>query len=156
VADGAFDVAIVGVGAQPRPAAVSTRVVATEPLVLAVPRGHPLARRKTITLPALRDEPMITLVAGSGLRAVLEQACRAAGLRPRIAAETGELSSLVELVAEGLGVAVLPASAAGDLPVLRIRRPRLERRTALAWNTATSSPAARAFLAVAERRFGAA
>jgi DNA-binding transcriptional LysR family regulator len=153
VADGACDVAIVGVGAQPLPGAVSARVVATEPLVLAVPPGHALVRRKTIALEQLREEPMITLIPGSGLRAVLENACRAAGLRPRITAEAGDLASLVSLVAEGLGVAVLPRSAAGDLRVLRISRPRLERRTALAWNTTSRSPAARAFLAVAVQHF---
>jgi DNA-binding transcriptional LysR family regulator len=156
VADGEFDVAIVGVGAQPLPPAVAARVVATEPLVLAVPPEHPLAARKTIAIAALRDEPMIALIRGSGLRAVLEGAARAAGFSPRISAEAGELSSLTGLVAQGLGVALLPQSTAGDLHVLRISRPRLMRRTALAWNTGTSSPAARAFLAIAERQFTAA
>ena len=61
-----------------------------------------------------------------------------AGFTPRITAETGELSSLVELAAEGLGVAVLPHSAVGeaDLTVVDVSRPRLQRRTALAWNQA--------------------
>jgi DNA-binding transcriptional LysR family regulator len=131
--------------------------VATEPLVLAVPRDHPLARRKTIAVGDLRDVPVITLIESSGLRAVLEHACREAGFSPLITAETGELGSLVELVTAGLGVAVLPAStvAAADVQVVRISRPRLQRRTALAWNAASRSPAARAFLAIAERRFSA-
>jgi DNA-binding transcriptional LysR family regulator len=157
VADAEFDAAIVGVGAQPLPPGVEARVVATEPLVLAVAPDHPLGRRKTIAIADLRDAPMITLVPGSGLRAVLEQACRAAGFSPRITAETGELPSLVELVAAGLGVGLLPHSAAtGAVHVLRVVRPRLERRTALAWNAAAGSPAARAFLAIAERHFAAA
>jgi DNA-binding transcriptional LysR family regulator len=156
VAGAEFDAAIVGVGAHPLPREVGARVVATEPLVLAVARDHALARRKTIAVADLRDAAMITLVPGSGLRAVLEQACRAAGFSPRITAETGELGSLVELVAAGLGVALLPQSAATDsVHVLRISRPQLERRTALAWNTTAGSPAARAFLAIAERHFAA-
>jgi DNA-binding transcriptional LysR family regulator len=155
VANGDIDAAIVGAGAQPLPPRVRTRVVATEPLVLAVRRGDPLSSRRTVTLGQLRDQPMITLVRGSGLRTVLENACRDAGFVPRITAEAGELASLVELAAEGLGVAVLPCSAAhgADLAVLTITRPRLHRRTALAWNEATTSPAARAFLALANRRF---
>jgi DNA-binding transcriptional LysR family regulator len=155
VANGDVDAAIVGVGAQPLPAQVRTRVVATEPLVLAVRRGDPLSSRRTVTLSQLREQPMVTLVRGSGLRTVLENACRDAGFVPRITAETGELSSLVELAAEGLGLAVLPTSAAdgADLAVLKIIRPRLQRRTALAWNENVTSPAGRAFLALANRRF---
>jgi DNA-binding transcriptional LysR family regulator len=121
--------------------------------VICVPREHPLGRRKTVTLGQLRDEPMITLTRGTGLRAVLESACRDAGFTPRLSAETGELASLVELVAEGLGVALLPRSAldGADVAILRLTRPRLQRRTALAWNPAATSPAGRAFLALADR-----
>jgi len=98
---------------------------------------------------------MITLVPGSGLRTMLENACRDAGFAPRITAETGELASLVELAAEGLGVAVLPLSAAdrADLAILKITRPPLQRRSALAWNETATSPAGRAFLALANRHF---
>jgi DNA-binding transcriptional LysR family regulator len=57
-------------------------VVATEPLVLAIRRGDPLSSRTTVTLAQLREQPMITLVRGSGLRTVLENACRDAGFVP--------------------------------------------------------------------------
>jgi hypothetical protein len=39
---------------------------------------------------------------------------------------------------------------------VRITRPRLQRRTALAWNQATISPAGRAFLTLADTHFSAA
>jgi DNA-binding transcriptional LysR family regulator len=158
VANGDIDAAIVGRGVQPTPPQVSTRVVATEPLVLAVRRGDPLSSRRSVTLAQLRAQPMITLVPGSGLRTVLEDACRDAGFVPRITAEAGELGSLIELAAEGLGVAVLPRSAVNgaDLKVLEITRPRLQRRAALAWNEAVTSPSGRAFLALANRRFDSA
>lgn len=155
VAAGEMDAAVVGLGAQPLPAEVRARVIATEPLVVGVRRGHPLGERKTIALDALREQPMVTLTRGSGLRAVLENACREAGFVPRISAETGELGSLVELAAEGLGIAVVPRSAVdrADVAVLRMVRPRLQRRTALAWNQESVSPAGRAFLALASRAF---
>lgn len=157
LANGDIDAAVVGMPGKPPPAQVGTRVIAAEPLVLGVHRGHALSRRKTITLARLREQPMITLTHGSGLRTVLENACRDAGFTPRITAETGELESLVELAVQGLGVAVLPHSAldGADVAVLRITRPRLQRRTALAWNQATTTPAGRAFLALAHRRFSA-
>jgi DNA-binding transcriptional LysR family regulator len=156
LANGDFDAGIVGVGAQPLPPPIRTRVVATEPLVLAVRRDDPLSRRRTVTLAQLREQPMITLVRGSGLRTVLENACRDLGFVPQITAEAGELGSLVELAAEGLGAAVVPSSAAegADVRVLEITRPRLRRRTALAWNETVTSPAGLAFIGLANRRFG--
>jgi DNA-binding transcriptional LysR family regulator len=155
VAAGEMDAAVVGLGAQPLPPGVLASVVAVEPLVVAVRRGDPLRHRKTITLGALHEHPMITLIPGSGLRTVLENACSVAGFRPRIAAETGELGSLVGLAAEGLGVAILPRSATegADVAVLKLTCPRLERRTALAWNDASVSPAGRAFLEMARENF---
>ena len=155
VAAGEIDAAVVGLAGQPLPPQVRTRVIAAEPLVLAVQPGDPLARRRSVTIAQLRDQPMITLTHGSGLRTVLEKACRDAGFSPRITAETGEVGSLVELAAAGLGVAVLPRSAIGGaaVDVVEISRPRLRRRTALAWNQATTTPAGRAFLALAGERF---
>jgi DNA-binding transcriptional LysR family regulator len=155
LATGDVDAGVIGVGVQPLPPQVRARVVAVEPLVLGVARGHPFSRRKTITLDALREQPMIALVPGSGLRTLLEEACRDAGFSPRISAETGELGSLVELAAEGLGLAIVPRSALdqANVAVVRIARPRLQRRTALAWNPTSISPAGRAFLDLAERHF---
>jgi DNA-binding transcriptional LysR family regulator len=155
VANGGFDAAVVGIGAQPLPPQVRARVVATEPLVLAVRHGDPLSGRRSVTLAQLWDQPMITLVRGSGLRTVLENACREAGVVPQISAETGDLGSLVELAAEGIGVAVLPSSATegADVAVVKISRPSMHRRTALAWNDAATSPAGQAFLDLAYRRF---
>jgi hypothetical protein len=48
-----------------------------------------------------------------------------------------------------------PSSAAvgADIAVLEITRPRLQRRTALAWNATVTSPAGHAFLTLADRRF---
>jgi DNA-binding transcriptional LysR family regulator len=157
LANADMDVGVVGLGVQPLPAQVRARVVAGEPLVLALRPGHPLSRRRTIALEALREEPMVTLVRGSGLRTLLENACRGAGFTPRITAETGELASLVELAAEGISLAVLPRSAVegADLAVVRITRPRLQRRTALAWNEASLSPAGRVFLELADQHFAA-
>lgn len=155
LAAGDLDAALIGFHDQPLPATIRTRVVAAEPLVLAVPPGHPLSHRRTVTIEELRDQPIITLVSGSGLRTVLDTACSEADFAPHIVAETTELGSLADLVAEGLGVAMLPLSAARrpELAVVKITRPRLRRRTALAWNPAATTPAARAFLTLADKHY---
>jgi LysR substrate binding domain len=128
--------------------------VAREPLVVAVHPTHPLAGRGQLRLRALREEPMVTLTRASKLRSTLETACQAAGFDPRIVAETSDLGVMVELAAEQLGVAVLPASGlagAAALVQLRLTQPKLDRRLLLVWRPAASPPAARAFLALARR-----
>jgi len=156
LANGEVDVALVGTARRP-PSPIHTRVIAAEPLVLGVRHDHPLARRRTVTLATLREEPMITLTRESGLRAVLENACREAGFSPRIAVEAGELRGLAELAAEGLGVAIAPRSAfdGADVAVVRFTRPALQRRTALAWDPEARSPAGRAFVALVAEHFAA-
>jgi len=152
--NGEVDVALVGTARRPPPP-FHTRVIASEPLAVGVRRDHPLSHRRTVTLAALREEPMITLTRESGLRAVLENACREAGFSPRIAVEAGELRGLAELAAEGLGVAIAPRSAfdGADVAVVRITRPSLQRRTALAWHPEGASPAGRAFVALVADHF---
>jgi DNA-binding transcriptional LysR family regulator len=158
LARGDIDAAVIGITGEPLPAHVRTRVIATEPLVLAVRPDDPLARRPSVTFGTLRDYPLITLTPGSGLRVVLENACREAGFTPSISAETSELTSLVELAVEGFGVALLPQSAvAGHEPrvaILELTGPRLKRRTAITWNDATISPAGRGFLELADAYLG--
>jgi DNA-binding transcriptional LysR family regulator len=153
---GDTDAAVIGITGEPLPTQIGVRVIDSEPLVLAVLPDHPLARRTAVTFGRLRDRPLIALTRGSGLRTVLEKACRDAGFTPRITAETSELGSLVELAAAGLGVALLPRSAIAEdeprLVVLELTRPRLQRRTALAWNESALSPAGRTFLALADTR----
>ncbi|GAA4238153.1 LysR substrate-binding domain-containing protein [Actinomadura meridiana] len=154
--DGRIDLAFLSLGSEP-PEGIATRDVIEQDLYAAVGHGHPLARRSTITLRALADEDLICLPKGTGMRAVLDDACADAGLRPRVAFEAGEPPVLAQLAAHGLGVAVLPESAARDRPddlhAMPIVRPRLSGRIALAWRAEEPrSPAARALIARARER----
>src|SRR4051812_35829986 len=89
VRDGALDFALLGAAPGAEHPGVHTRVLAREPLVAAVAQGAPLAARRSITLAALAEHALTCTPAGSGLRAALEEACRAAGVRPRVALEAG-------------------------------------------------------------------
>lgn len=153
LAAGQLQAALIGQGRYDRPPPdLSSLPVAREPVVVAVQPTHPLAGRGSIPLRALRAEPMVTLTRASKLRSTLETACQAAGFAPRIVAETSDLGVMVELAAEQLGVAVLPASGlegVAGLVRLRLTHPTLDRRILLVWQPATSPPAARAFLALA-------
>jgi DNA-binding transcriptional LysR family regulator len=153
LAAGELHAALVGLGRYDRPPpGVESLLVAREPLVVAVHPTHPLAGRGQVRLRALRAEPIVTLTRASKLRSTLETACQAAGFAPRIVAETSDLGVMVELAAEQLGVAVLPASGlagAGELVRLRLTQPKLDRRLLLVWPPSASPPAGRAFLALA-------
>ncbi|KAA0021718.1 LysR family transcriptional regulator [Antrihabitans cavernicola] len=147
---GRIDVAFVAVGADD-PIGLGTATVRNEVLVAAVALDDPLADAATITLAELVERALITLPRGSGIRAILDDACAAAGLTPKVAFEASNPLVVAQLAAGGLGVAVVPGTAVEDDPnvhVLELIEPCMTGRIVLAWRTgADTSPAARAFLA---------
>jgi len=86
--------------------------VLEEPLLVALPAGHALARRKSLPLLALSLEPFVLFSrpVGAGLHDEIVQACHAAGFSPRVVQEASQVTSIVNLVASGLGVSIVPAS----------------------------------------------
>jgi DNA-binding transcriptional LysR family regulator len=89
---------------------LAVHVLRSERLVAAVPGDHRLADRRRIAVTNLRDEPLI--VHSSRRDSVMFDAvlrlCRAAGFEPTIRHEVDETSTLVTLVAGGLGAAIVP------------------------------------------------
>ncbi|WP_298954699.1 LysR family transcriptional regulator [uncultured Methylobacterium sp.] len=83
-----------------------------EPMMVALPAGHPLAARETVPLAALADETFILYPRrnGRGLFDAIMQACRAAGFSPRIGQEAPQMASTVNLIAAGIGISIVPAS----------------------------------------------
>jgi len=86
--------------------------LAEEPLVVALPLGHALARRKRLAPADLVQERFIlySRKSGYGLSADIMAACRQHGINPLIGQRAPQLSSAVNLVAAGMGVAIVPAS----------------------------------------------
>lgn len=79
-------------------------------LVVICPPSHPLANTGRIDLAALAAQPMILQQRGSGVRAVLEAAFRAAGIRMRdvdVTLELGLQQSVRAAVLDGLGITVI-------------------------------------------------
>ena len=87
------------------------RPLVPEELVLVTPPGHRLAGAGAVGLRDVADEPFVCLPPGSGLRAILDGAAAAAGLRVSVRFDTHSPESMRELVAAGLGVAVVARSA---------------------------------------------
>jgi DNA-binding transcriptional LysR family regulator len=113
-----------------------------------IPRSHVLAEQEAVARRDFADHPFILTRAGCE-RLVLE-ALREAGVVPPISHEVTEGSSILAMVAEGLGVSIMPALAARRPPrsvALRPLLPAAVRQLSLATLAArTTSPAVRALL----------
>jgi DNA-binding transcriptional LysR family regulator len=146
VRSGRLDFALAGVAGDV-PDGLDAATVVDERLVAAVGPSHRLAAHRAVTLRALREEPLIALPPGTGGRTALERGFARLGLAPRVALEAGDPLVLMELARRGLGVAIVPESAAEGLHVLALR-PALRSRLDLVWRAGDApSPAARELLA---------
>lgn len=90
---------------------LATETILRRPIVIALPRNHPLASRARVPLQALANEPhiMFTRHMGPRLFDAVVGACRDAGFTMHIAHEVDNLYTACALVAAGLGVCFVPA-----------------------------------------------
>ena len=81
------------------------------PLVAALPRDHPRAASDLLSLNDLKNESFIMYPrgAGTGIYWQVIDLCTAAGFRPRVVREVIESSTIIGLVAAGVGIAIVPA-----------------------------------------------
>jgi len=81
------------------------------PLVAAVPQDHPRAASGLLSLNDLKNESFIMYPrgAGTGIYWQVIDLCTAAGFRPRVVREVIESSTIIGLVAAGVGIAIVPA-----------------------------------------------
>lgn len=118
LAEGALDLALVMVE-DVVPADLVAQPLFDEQLVFVVGPDHPLCG-SVIEVADLMTEPFIAFNETAGLRRLLTRVCTDAGFQPRVAYESGALSSIRALAAAGLGVALLP------LPAVQAAGPRVE------------------------------
>lgn len=85
-----------------------------ETLCIALPADHPLARRRDLSLGELRDEPFILTPRNTApvLHDHIMAQCQAAGFDPQVRLYTQLQGTIVNLVAEGLGVSLVPSAMA--------------------------------------------
>ncbi|MUL67600.1 LysR family transcriptional regulator [Mycobacterium sp. CBMA 234] len=101
---------------------IVSQTVRRDRLLVALPADHRLADRARLTVRDLRDEDFI-VHAGHGqsvMSNLVTTICADAGYRPQIRQEVSETSTLVTLVAAGLGIAIVPdPTAALDIAGVR-------------------------------------
>ena len=140
---GEIDVAVL---ADPFPdTGLVTQALYDEPFVVAVPRGHAWARRKSIASSELREETMLLLGAGHCFRDHVLEVCpemskfsQASGGIQRTF-EGSSLETIRHMVASGVGITVLPLLALPQghsselLHYLPFQDPVPSRRISLVW-----------------------
>jgi DNA-binding transcriptional LysR family regulator len=91
---------------------VEVTLIQSEPYAIVIPKNHRLARIKSLSVEHLRDEGFIVYGKrwSSSLYDAQSLLCRKAGFLPQIVQETGDIGSVLTLVAAGLGVSILPVN----------------------------------------------
>ena len=87
------------------------------PCVCVLPAGHRLLRHSMIRAEMLAGEPFISLGGDSMLRFRIDRLFQEAGVRRNLVLETPMSASVLLLVGEGLGVAVIDPFTAASFPV---------------------------------------
>jgi DNA-binding transcriptional LysR family regulator len=136
---------------------LESRVIEVEQILCALPEGHPLATRESLTLAELHDEDFVSLPSDTGsiLQSTMYALCVTAGFRPRIAQVAPDSATVLALVAAGAGItitlsSVSPSQSVGIvyLPLADVQPDQMF--ATLTWRKDDSSAALAAVLAVSE------
>jgi len=121
---GEFDLALLyefeGVGERPGSRVRRFELLA-DPLHLALPASHLLARRRQVQLGDLREEAWVQTSASGPCARHVVRSCHAAGFEPRVSFESDDYQTVQGLVAAGVGVGLIPrlalSAVRGDIHV---------------------------------------
>jgi DNA-binding transcriptional LysR family regulator len=116
--------------AVPDTAGLQRRRLLVDDLYLALPEGHRLARRETVSLTDLETEPLILPrrdTPTGRFRSVVEHLCSQAGFAPRVAYELDDLPAVHAFVAAGIAVVPLHGLILSMLRPGATARPLAER-----------------------------
>lgn len=134
---------------------IEYRVVSHERVVLAMPSLSPLADRETITFEDLAEEQFVGYPADSVVaQLVAQEWSRRGDHAPTFAQRVSETSTLLSLVAAGIGVAFVPESAMSlslNGAIFREVEGAPSVDLAIAWRRDDASPAVQNFLALIDR-----
>lgn len=160
VREGSVDVAFLPLFEKPRD--VVTDPIAVDRLVVACPKGHALAGRANVSLQSLVSDPFVDFQHEQGTRRIVDRAFGALNLSRKTTLEVGDVQVLLDLVARGLGIALVPETfararaAVADGPqigIATLKRPGIRWELVMAFGERPGAvypknPATRAFAQV--------
>lgn len=136
-------------------ATFSAELLWRDPVVVALPPGHRLVGRAALHLAELKDEDFVFLrLSSSPFAGRLFEACvQTGGFAPRIVQQVVEVPAALNLVAAGLGVALVPASLTmlrnDAVPICQLELPSsgeiVNGDVYVLWRTADPAPAVTEF-----------
>ncbi|MGJ7500322.1 LysR family transcriptional regulator [Variovorax sp. ZT5P49] len=122
-------------------------LISNEPMVVAVPKAHRLAGRKSLRLLELRDELFVLYPRATrfGLSDAIVTACEALGFSPRVVQHAPQISSTINLVASSLGITIVPAcmrsSRSDEVRYIPLRNSGLVASLGIAYRSSALAPA---------------
>ncbi len=130
---------------------IVTETVLEQPLVVAVPSGHPLAHRRSLSLSELASEPFIALQRSSEPALVdrLSAIFQEAGLVPRVVQEASQIQTVLGLVSAGIGIFIMSVYIHNihheGVTYVPLSEPSPQIRLSMAWRVDAAQPALQAF-----------
>ncbi len=139
---------------------IRTTLLFADRLCAFIPGDHLLARRETAALKDLAAFPLIVTGKDSSVRELLEKSLKREKTSFKVAFETNYMTTAIGMVRAGLGIAILPESAAtlenpGQMRCVFIARPTLSRKIEIIQRKDRSlSPAAQKLAEILTRMAG--
>jgi len=140
--EGALDAALIALPADA--VGVTDIPIYEEDFLLAVPPGHPLSGKHRVPAAALAQLPLLLLDEGHCLRDQALDVCQKAGVRADLAdTRAASLATAVQCVTGGLGVTLIPQSAApveaarSQIGLAQFATPRPGRRIGLVFRSSS-------------------
>src|SRR4029078_7560653 len=149
--DGKIDLGVVGLHEPIEERGLQFRSIASYETVAAVAKENPMAAKTHIKLKELKPMFLIGMSEASypGYRRWLTRTCRKVGFSPKVLQDVDIERAVIQAVAAGLGVALLPEQVK-SLPhedgVFRELRPAVKTESCIAWKPDNPSVALKAYV----------
>lgn len=137
-----------GIATQMRPTRdIQISPFSSDHMCVFLPSDHPLAGNNSLTLAQVLGQPLVLTGRDSSVRELVESVSKRHASSLHVAYETNYMPTALGMVEAGLGVAILPAAAAGShlsagIRRVRIVRPKLSRKIQLIQRKGTALSAA--------------
>ncbi|PYE47859.1 LysR family transcriptional regulator [Paenibacillus barcinonensis] len=136
---------------------IDYEIVHVAPILVAVPQGHRLAGRSSVSLIEIQEEEFVGVKRGYHTRDLVDAVCETVGFAPKYVYEGNEPARVNALVEAGIGIGFIPGTAVNPrehIHYLRVEGHELVMEIALWWKHGRYiSRAAQQFREVVEQYF---